>query len=92
MMRLSSSPWFGFILGVLFGTAGMWILAMLSLVFQPIELLTGPLFAPGRWLSAQTAGADGSMGNLGVALLMGANGLLYGIVGFALHRLLARPH
>lgn len=84
-MRLSSSPWSGFILGVLFGTAGMWILAMLSLVLQPVELLTAPLFWPGRWLSSLTAGDDGSMGNLGVALLMGANGLLYGGVGALLH-------
>lgn len=63
------------ILGFLFGTLGMFILAMLSLVLQPVEWATAILFAPGRFMSAQFAGPDGS--NLEVALLTLFNGVFY---------------
>jgi hypothetical protein len=64
-MPFRQSIWFGFVLGALFGTVGLWILAMLSLVLQPVELLAGPLFSFGRWLAGFLA-PDGSMGNGGL--------------------------
>lgn len=63
------------ILGFLFGTAGMYLLAMLSLMFQPVEVLTGFLFAPGRFISATFVGSEGS--NAAVVLLTLFNGALY---------------
>jgi|GEM_PF-2976070 len=79
-MRFRSSLWFGFTIGFLFGVLGLWILSMLSLALPVVELLSQPLFALGRSLSAAIA-TDGSMGNLGVAFLTIVNGVFYGLIG-----------
>lgn len=75
---------YGFLPGFAFGVAGMWILAALSLVFQPIEMVSGPLFWFGRWL-ATFIEHEGSVGTAGTVLLFAANGVLYGLIGMAIH-------
>lgn len=79
-MSLLHKPYFGFLAGFLFGTVGMFLLSMLSLVFQPVELVTQPLFAFGRWLS-EIMITDGSANNAEVAVLILGNGILYGVIG-----------
>lgn len=69
------------IYGFLFGTVGMFILAGLALIFQPVEIITDFLFAPGRYLAAQFAGPEGS--NTEVLILTLLNGVVYALI-FAL--------
>ncbi len=79
-MRIRGTLWFGFILGFLFGTIGIWVLAMLSLALPPVEMVSSLFFLPGMWL-AQFLEHDGSLGSGGVTMLMLFNGALYGLLG-----------
>jgi hypothetical protein len=67
-----------FILGFLFGTAGMYLLAMLSLLFVAAEGIADVFLAPGRYMAEQFAGPQGS--DTEVLLLTLFNGILYGLV------------
>ena len=80
--------WKGLVFGFLFGTLGLWLLAILSLISQVFEFLSSFLFAPGRALSAALFGAQGSDG--AVALLMLANGILYALVGLLIQWIILR--
>jgi len=66
------------IFGFLFGTVGMFVLAALSLVSVTFEVLAGPLFWPGRALSAALFGTEGS--DVAVAFLTLCNGLFYAAI------------
>lgn len=73
--------------GFLFGTIGLYILAMLSLMHPFIELIASPLMYPGRSLGSFIGGADGSTGE--VLLLTLFNGVLYAFL-FVLIRIIAK--
>ncbi len=75
--------WFGFGLGFLFGVFGIWIFAALSLIFQPVEVITAPLFWAGRFVAGFIE-QNGSVGTLGTAFLFTVNGLVYGLAGMLL--------
>lgn len=77
-------PWKGFLIGFLFGTVGLWLLAMVNLVFPLAETLTQPLYTFGRSL-AEILVRDGSAGNAEVAVLMLATGVFYGLIGACAH-------
>jgi hypothetical protein len=64
--------------GFLFGTLGMFILAALSLLFAPIELIAMPLFVPGRFAASLFVGSEGS--DAQVVLLTIFNGVLYALI------------
>lgn len=73
--------------GFLFGTVGLYALAMLSLLHPMIELLASPLLYPGRVLGSLIGGPDGSTGE---ALLLALfNGCLYALL-FVLIRIIAK--
>lgn len=72
--------WFGFLLGFLFGIVGIWIVATLSLMFTPVELLTQPLFWVGRF-AASLIESNGTVGTLGTVFLFLVNGVFYGVIG-----------
>jgi hypothetical protein len=65
-------------LGFLFGTGGMFLLAMLSLMFAAAERIANVFFIPGRYMAAQFVGPQGS--NTEVFLLTLFNGILYGLI------------
>lgn len=71
--------------GFVFGIVGMYVLAMLSLIFAPIEAASGFLFAPGRYLSERFAGPGAS--NSEVVLLTLANGIFYAIIFYLISKL-----
>jgi prepilin signal peptidase PulO-like enzyme (type II secretory pathway) len=75
------------LLGFFFGTVGLYLLAMVSLMTPILEFLVSPLFFPGRWLGGQIGGADGSTGE--VILLTLFNGILYALL-FVLIRIIAK--
>ena len=81
-------PWKGALIGFLFGVAGIWILAMLSLALAPLEYLTAPFFLPGRFFASLLI-RDGSGSSLESALLFLLSGLFYALVGAGI-QLLAR--
>ena len=82
-MRRPRPLWFGFLIGFLFGIVGIWILAMLSLMFIPIELFTQPLFTPGKWVASLLM-QDGSVTTAQTVLLFLVNGVFYGLMGMAI--------
>lgn len=61
-----------------FGTAGLFILSMLSLMSPSVELLASPFFEPGRLASGLFAGSEGSDAEV-VALTL-FNGVLYALL------------
>lgn len=73
--------------GFVFGTIGLYLLAMLSLMHPIIEFLASPLMYPGRLLGSVIGGPDGSTGE--VMLLLLFNGLLYAFL-FILIRIIAK--
>jgi hypothetical protein len=73
--------------GFLFGTIGLYLVAMISLMHPFIELVASPLMYPGRWLGNFIGGADGSTGE--VLLLTLFNGVLYAFL-FVLIRIIAK--
>lgn len=73
--------------GFVFGTIGLYILAMFSLMHPLFELFANPLLYPGRWLGTFIGGADGS--TFEVILLTFFNGLLYAFL-FVLIRIIAK--
>lgn len=83
--------WFGFLLGFLFGIPGLWLLSLLSLLFQWAEAAFRPLFEPARALAAWMV-RDGSANNLEVLVLFLFNGVLYGLVGMGIQWVVRRGH
>ncbi|MBL8158075.1 hypothetical protein JNK62_00865 [bacterium] len=73
--------------GFLFGTIGLYVVAMLSLMHPILELLVSPLMYPGRALGSLIGGADGSTGEVIILTLF--NGLLYAFL-FVLIRIIAK--
>jgi hypothetical protein len=73
--------------GFLFGTIGLYLVAMISLMHPLFELVASPLMYPGRWLGSFIGGADGSTGE--VLLLTLFNGVLYAFL-FVLIRIIAK--
>jgi len=73
--------------GFLFGTIGLYALAMLSLMTPVIEFLVMPLMYPGRWLSSIIAGSQGSTADV-IALTL-FNGILYAFL-FILIRIITK--
>jgi hypothetical protein len=76
------------IIGFLFGSFGLYVLALLALIFPFFEALGSILFAPGRILARMLLGSNGS--SLDVLLLTIANGILYAILFWAAHALITR--
>lgn len=64
--------------GFVFGTAGLFVLGMLSLASNAVAAVSSPLFWPGRTAAAAFVGPVGSNG--AVALLTLGNGILYALV------------
>jgi hypothetical protein len=88
---MKKSYFISFMLGFLFGTVGMYLLAMLSLIFVPAERIANVFFIPGRYMAEQFAGPQGS--NIEVLLLTLFNGILYGLVfaiGYGIFQLTAK--
>lgn len=69
----------GFAAGFLFGTVGVFVLALLSLMHPLFETVAGPFLLPGRMLAAAIAGTSASSWT--VAGLYLFTGLLYGCAG-----------
>lgn len=67
-----------FIIGFLFGALGLYVLSALSLALPFFEVVAGPLFWPGRFLSETFVGSEGS--DIVVLLLTLFNGVFYGLV------------
>ena len=90
MQPMTNRPlWIGFLVGFLLGTIGLWVLALVSLALPPVEALSAPLFAPGRF-AASLLQSGGSLGDGGVAVLFLGNGLLYGLLGLGAQAVLRR--
>jgi hypothetical protein len=75
---MKKSYFISFMLGFLFGTGEMFLLAMLSLMFAAAERIANVFFIPGRYMAAQFVGPQGS--NTEVFLLTLFNGILYGLI------------
>jgi hypothetical protein len=71
-----------FLWGFLFGTVGLFAIAVLSLIFAPFEILAAPVLQPGKWMAAVLA-RDGNAGTGTIILLYLFTGCFYGIVGVA---------
>lgn len=71
----------GAIIGFLLGTVGVWLMAMLSLVWLPAELITAPFFILTRWLGQFSQNA---------VLLLLINGLIYSAIGTAIQGAIRR--
>lgn len=74
-----------FLLGFLFGTAGLYVLSALSLVFSVVEKVSTPLMWPGRYAAELFAGTEGS--DFEVVILIIGNGVLYGLAFLLLAKL-----
>jgi len=72
--------------GFIFGTAGLYILAILSLAIPFVENAASFLFGPGRFLAEKFAGTEGS--NVEVLLLTLANGVIYSLIFLGAYRLM----
>jgi hypothetical protein len=64
--------------GFLFGSLGLFVLAMVSMLAAPLETLFAPLFWFGRQLSVAFVGPVGS--DLDTALVALANGVFYAAI------------
>lgn len=64
--------------GFFFGTVGLYVLAMLSMVSSITETLVAPLMWPGRLLASLIANPDAT--SLEVSVLTLGNGIFYAIV------------
>lgn len=73
--------------GFLFGTVGLYAIAMLSLLTPAIEFLATPLMNPGRWLASIIGGPDGTAGEVIILTLF--NGVVYAFL-FILIRIIAK--
>lgn len=69
----------GFATGFLFGTVGIFVLALLSLMHPLFEAVAVPFLVPGRLLASAVAGDQASTSVL--IILYVATGLLYGCAG-----------
>lgn len=70
----------GLIIGFLFGTVGMWIMAALSLMSHVAELLSVPFFALSRGIAGIIVTGD-SAGTGTVILLYLITGVIYAAIG-----------
>ncbi len=85
-MQRRTSLWIGFLAGFVFGTLGMWVLAVCALIFQPVEFLTAPLFTPGR-IAASFIIRNNSVGTPGTIFLLAVSGAFYGLIGIMIQLL-----
>lgn len=70
----------GLLWGFVFGTFGLWVLALLALALQPVEILTNILFVPGRWFASVLAPSGSGSTLVSVAGML-FNGVLYALLG-----------
>lgn len=87
-MRLLPYRRTGLIVGFLFGTVGIFLLALVSLMFPAAEMFAAPLLAPGRYVASVVTGPSASTPM--VIFLYLCTGLMYAFVGFVLELLLSR--
>lgn len=78
----------GFIIGALFGTVGVFVLALLSLMFPVAEVLAYPFLWPGKFFSSLLVTGNTVSISM-VTLLYLCTALLYAIIGMLLQMLLA---
>jgi hypothetical protein len=64
--------------GFLFGTIGLYMLAILSLMSQTFEMISGPFMAPGRLAAELAVGPNGS--DAAVLALTLFNGVFYALL------------
>ncbi len=69
----------GFAIGCVFGTIGLFTIALVSLLSADLEFLLQPFLLPGRFFAALLA-SDRASGGI-VALLYLLTGLFYGLFG-----------
>lgn len=74
--------------GFFFGTAGLYMLAGLSLVSTIFETVAKPLLYPGRFAAAIFAGADGS--GVEVTALLFFSGIFYALLFVVIGALFGR--
>ena len=85
-MHIYEHYWFSFGTGFLIGTLGFFLLSLLSLAIEPIEIMVQPLFFPGRLVS-QMIVPTGIASTQTSTLLFTLNGILYGLLGMFIHYL-----
>lgn len=73
----------GALIGFLFGTVGLWIIAALSLAIPYVELAARIFLLPGRYVAGLLF--ESSIATWGVVLLFLFNGLLYATIGALIH-------
>jgi hypothetical protein len=77
----------GLIWGFLFGTVGIFLIALLSLMTPIVEIISMPFLMPGRYFSSLiTGGSDAS--DIQVALLYLCTGIFYAIVGMFIQEII----
>ncbi len=69
----------GLISGFLFGTIGIFLLALLSLMFPLMEMLTAPLLLPGKFFASMLAGSSATTPM--VLFLYLLTGVFYAVIG-----------
>jgi len=71
----------GLIAGFLFGTVGIFLLALLSLMFPLMELIASPFLLPGKMFAAALTGPSAS--TVMVLFLYFCTGIFYALIGLA---------
>jgi hypothetical protein len=72
----------GIIGGFIFGTLGIFLLAVLSLALPFMEIISMPFLLPGRYLAAMIAGPSASTAT--VLLLYLLVGIFYAVIGMGI--------
>ncbi len=80
----------GLILGFLFGTVGVFLLALLSLIHPIFEITVSPLLWPGRFFASILAGSSASTPIVIVLYL--CTGVFYAIIGLLLQIIARSAH
>lgn len=70
----------GLVAGFLFGTVGVFLLALLALWSSAVETMISPFLWPGRWMASVIA-RDGMLSSWTVTLLYLLSGAFYAIAG-----------
>jgi|GEM_PF-5885051 len=78
----------GLIGGFLFGTIGILLVAMFSMLSPLIETVAMPLLWPGRFMAAYVTESGQSMSSWMVAVLYIFTGIFYAIIGMILQMIL----
>lgn len=87
-MRLLHTYKKGLIGGFLFGTIGVLLIAMFSMMSPLIETVATPFLWPGRFMAAYAAGSGQSLSSWMVAMLYIFTGAFYAIVGIVVQMIL----